>query len=147
MFVQVLRTILQIGGISLFYWMGMWIQHMFHAPIPGSMIGLFLLLFFLFTGILRVKWLQSGADLLLSWLPLLFLPSVIGVIEYLGFLKQFGLETLAVVFVSTVLVMGFSGLMAQWLAKRKEDMDEGMDKRDPVNQRHSHGVHRDETSL
>lgn len=147
MFMRIFKAILQMGVFSVFYWMGLWVQHMFRVPVPGSMIGLFLLLFCLSVGLVRVKWLQTGSDLLLSWLPLLFLPSVIGVIQYSGFLKRSGLAALAVVFISTLFVMGFSGITAQWLAKRKEDIDEGMDQRNLVHQRHAHGVHRDETSL
>jgi holin-like protein len=147
MFAQMLKTVLQIGGIYLFYETGMWIQQKFHVTIPGSMIGLFLLFICLSTGMVRVKRLQSGADALLSWLPLLFLPSVIGVIEYGGFLKQHGLQAVAVVFISTVLVMCLSGWLAQWLAMRKEGVDERVDQRGNIHRCHARGVHRDETSV
>ncbi|MBH8601813.1 CidA/LrgA family holin-like protein [Thermoactinomyces sp. CICC 23799] len=147
MFAQMLKTVLQIGGIYLFYETGVWIQQKSHVPIPGSMIGLFLLFICLSTGLVRVHWLQSGADVLLSWLPLLFLPSVIGVIEYAGFLRRHGLQAMAVVVISTVLVMCLSGWLAQWLAKRKEGVDERMDQRGHIRRCHARGVHRDETSV
>ena len=53
---------------------GEWLQHAFGLILPGNILGLFLLLALLGTGIVPPRWVESSARLLLWLLPFLFMP-------------------------------------------------------------------------
>ncbi|GAB4074632.1 CidA/LrgA family holin-like protein [Barrientosiimonas marina] len=115
---KIIRIIVQIVGLYVIYLIGQGIQHVTGLPIPGSIIGMILLFFLLLTGIIRQKRLAYGSSFLLAWLPLLFLPSAIGVIKYESFFAHKGLWLIMLVFVNTVFIMAISSLIGQRLATR-----------------------------
>ncbi len=48
---------------------GTWVQEMLNIPIPGSLIGMFLLLVLLSLKVLPVKWFDLGAETLVAIMP------------------------------------------------------------------------------
>lgn len=109
----------QISILYFFYWVGTLIQAFLHISIPGSIIGMLLLFLFLQTNIIKENWLSSGANFLLTYLALLFVPATVGLIDYLPFLKGKGSITIGIVLVSTFLVMVISSVIGHVLVKGK----------------------------
>jgi len=116
---KVFRIIVQIAGLYVLYLIGQWIQQTLGIPIPGSIIGLILLFLLLISGIIRPLWLESGASFLLAWLPLLFLPSIVGVMNDKSFFFHRGIWLVLLIAVNTVIVMALSSWVTQRLANRK----------------------------
>lgn len=75
------------------------------VPVPGSIIGLCLVLALLMGGFLRPASLRRGAHLLLSDMLLFFVPAVLAVLEHREFLGIVGLKILVVIFFGILLVM------------------------------------------
>lgn len=92
----------------------------FHLPIPGSILGMILMFLLLKLKIIRLEWVEFGANLLLAELLLFFIPSAAGVIQYTNLLYDSGIRILLVLILSMIIVMACTGLLAQALAKRKE---------------------------
>lgn len=113
-----IRIVLQIALLYLFYLAGSWIQVSFGLFIPGSIIGMLLLLGMLGLRAVKTEWVERGGGLLVRNLPLLFLPVTIGIIQYFDLFAGKGLLLLVIVFVSTVLVMLGSGFASQWVWER-----------------------------
>ncbi len=67
----------------------------------------------------KVTWIDKGANLLLSHLPLLFIPVTVGIIDFFDLFKGRGFFSVIVVIVSTILVMVTSSFVAGWIAERK----------------------------
>lgn len=88
----------------------------FHLALPGSIIGIFILFFLLQTKIVRVTWIESGANMLLANLLLFFIPSAVGIIKHEELLASDGLRILLVIILGTVIVMACTGLAAQKIA-------------------------------
>lgn len=88
----------------------------FSLPLPGSVVGIVLLFGLLQLGILRLEWIESGANLLLAELLLFFIPSAVGVVQYRSLLLSHGLAILTVVVTGSVVIMAGSGLLATQLA-------------------------------
>lgn len=123
-------TILQLGILYGIYSIGMLIQSFFDLAIPGSIIGMLLLFLLLNLKVAKEKWLSLGAQFLLSRLPLLFLPATVGVMNYFPFFKGKGLLSVAIVLVSTFLVMIISARVADFISTRsdkKKDVDRGIE--------------------
>jgi holin-like protein len=109
----------QVLILYLIYWVGTLIQGLLQTSIPGSIIGMILLFVLLQTKVLKEKWLAGGAQFLLTYLTLLFVPALVGIVNYLSFLKGNGLITVGIVLVSTLLVMLLSSKVGEKIAARK----------------------------
>ncbi|HWO96920.1 MAG TPA: CidA/LrgA family holin-like protein [Bacillus sp. (in: firmicutes)] len=114
------KIILQIGLLSIFYVIGTWIQQAFHLMIPGSLIGMFVLLGLLSVKALPLHWFELGGETLLAIMPFLLLPSTVGLMDYGAFLLQKGVNLFATTIISTFLIIVIAGHTGQYLANRKE---------------------------
>lgn len=85
-------------------------------PLPGSIVGIMLLFGLLQLNILRLEWIELGANLLLTELLLFFIPSAVGIVQYRSLLLTQGIPILIVIVASTVVIMAGSGLLAKKLA-------------------------------
>ncbi|MCI2253607.1 CidA/LrgA family holin-like protein [Domibacillus sp. PGB-M46] len=121
---KAIKVVLQIVILYVFSVLGETIHQLFHIPIPGSIIGLVLMLLCLIFNILPVKMIENGAGFLLSFLPLLFIPAMTGVINYPSLFSGSGAVLLFIVVLSTIVTMAAAGIASQLLEtranKRKE---------------------------
>lgn len=101
----VLLTCIQVFILSLI-WMAanVFVQRL-HIPVPANLVGLCLLLILVFTRIIRPNWLRLGASWLLAEMLLFFVPAAISIMKYPQLVRQFGLQIMAVIFISTVCVI------------------------------------------
>lgn len=120
---KIIKTIAQIALLCGFSIAGDWLHNLLHLPIPGSIIGMFLLLVALVVKICPLKWIETGAEFLLAYLPLMFIPAIVGVMNYTHLFAGSGVLLLFIVVVSTLIVMIAAGHTSQLLArvqKRRE---------------------------
>lgn len=111
---KIVKMLLQITVLYLFYLIGTWIQQYFHLFIPGSVLGMLLLFALLMLKVFPEKWIQTGANTLLFYLPLFFIPATVGVIEHLDLFAGKGLLLILIVVISTLFTIGVTGYVAQW---------------------------------
>lgn len=111
---------LQVLGLYGLYQIGNFIQLTLHIEIPGNIIGMILLFLLLNYNIIQPKWIERGASLLLSNLPLLFIPVTVGIMDYAYLFKGWGALSLVEAFVGTLIVMGTSAYVSQLVAKKRE---------------------------
>lgn len=105
-------TLISVAMNSLALWL--------HLPIPGSILGIAVLFTLLKTNVIKLTWIEKGANWLLAELLLFFIPAAVGVMKYIPLLEHDGVRILFVVILSTVIVMASSGLVASRIGKRKE---------------------------
>ncbi|WP_138495588.1 CidA/LrgA family protein [Paenibacillus pinistramenti] len=96
------------------------LTELLHLKIPGSILGIVLVFILLKTKVIKLEWIERGANWLLAELLLFFIPSAVGVMQYIPMLENEGLQILVVVILSTVIVMLCSGIVASRITKRKE---------------------------
>ncbi|EON73118.1 CidA/LrgA family protein [Lysinibacillus sphaericus] len=116
---RVVRIIVQIGILNIFYYMGVGIVTLLHLPLPGSVIGLLLLALSLHFKIIKVEYIQDGAGFLIGILTLFFIPATVGVIDYPELWSKTGLLIILAVIASTLVSIYITGLLSQ-LIERKE---------------------------
>ncbi|WP_140456781.1 CidA/LrgA family protein [Priestia megaterium] len=115
---KVIRIILQIAILYAFSMIGEAVHHMLHLPIPGSIIGLILMLICLMCKIVPIKAIEDGASFLLSFLPLLFIPAMAGVMNYPSLLSSSGAVLFLIIVLSTIVTMAAAGIASQLLEKK-----------------------------
>ncbi|OBA02302.1 holin [Paenibacillus polymyxa] len=115
-----IRGVLQIAVLMAFSLILNALVSWLHLPIPGSIVGMLILFVLLQTGLVRLSWIEVGANWLLAELLLFFIPSAVGVMNYWPMLEHDGMSIMLVVLLGTFLVMACTGMIASLLGKRKE---------------------------
>ena len=97
--------LLQILFILTFWLAGEAIVHASGLMIPGAIVGLFIVLTLLASKRLSIWTVRRGAQWFLGEMLLFFVPAVLAVLDHPEFLGLLGLKILAVIAVSTLIVM------------------------------------------
>ncbi|GAA0447193.1 CidA/LrgA family protein [Virgibacillus sp. Bac332] len=114
------KMILHICLLYIIFLFGNWIQNTLHLFIPGSVIGMLILFLLLITNVFRISWVDEGANYIINNLAFFFIPVTVGVINYFHLFSGKGFFLIIIVLISTIFVMGGSGVVSQWLIRRKE---------------------------
>jgi len=113
-----LKIVLQVLILCGFFMMGNWLHDYFQLPFPGSILGLVLLWAALSFKIIPLKWIESGSFFVLSYLPLYFIPPIVGAMNYGHIFIGKGLFLIFITIASTILTLVTSGWISQFLAKQ-----------------------------
>lgn len=136
---NIIRTIVQIGIIIIFYLLGEAIVKLTGLIIPGSIIGLVLLWLALFFKVFKVTYIQQGASFLLTFLTLFFIPSTVAVINYPELLTSSGALLIVAVIISTIFSLVFTGKVSQFIErKERKNEEEENDAATTANSLHHH---------
>lgn len=114
------KILVQIMFLYLLYYVGVLIQEFFRLMVPGSIIGMLLLFAMLHLKRFRKEWVKDGSLFLVKYLPLLFIPATVGVMEYLSLFTSRNVLTVIIVLFSTALVMILSAVISQKLTDKSE---------------------------
>lgn len=88
-------------------------------PIPASIYGLVLLFLLLESGILKLEQIQDVGSLLLELMPLLLVPASVSFLSAMDTIQKILLPVLIMGFIGTTAVMLATGLLSQWIIRRK----------------------------
>jgi holin-like protein len=118
---KIFITFAQILLIYLVFLAGEGITYLLKLQkLPGSIVGLVILFCLLKFRVIRLEWVEKGAKWLLAELLLFFVPPTVGIIQFPQIFGLEGLRMVAVVWISLVVVMCITGLVAELLQKRKK---------------------------
>ena len=94
-------------------------------PIPAAIYGIVLMLIALGSGILKTSMVKEVSSFLTGIMPILFVPPAVRILEYWGIVGP-NLAAIAIIAVSTTfLVFAVSGLVTQWVMKKKGGKENG----------------------
>lgn len=85
------------------------------VPIPGGVLGLILFYAALQAGLVKLKWVEDAAGLLLRHMVLLFVPLTVGLMDMGSILTHQALAITASLLVSLTAVILTTGLLGRWL--------------------------------
>jgi holin-like protein len=108
---DLLRGLAIIVAIFL---IGGWL-HAHGVPIPGGVLGLLLFYAAMLSGILKLRWVDRAAGLLLRHMVLLFVPLTVGLMDLGPVLSRQALAILASLVISFLAVLLTTGLLARWM--------------------------------
>lgn len=97
--------------------------HRLGVPMPGAVIGLLLFTISLFTGVVKLVWVERASSLLLRNMMLFFVPVVIGAVRLSSGLSGMWLPILGSILVSVIAVMLTTGFVSSAML-RDRDVDE-----------------------
>lgn len=114
-----LRVAWQVGLLTLIWQVGNLIASWSGLPIPGTVIGVVLLLVMLGLKVIRLEWVEDGAGWLQREMALFFVPAAIGAIQYKRVLATSGLRLAVIILLGTMVVMAVTGVVVEALGRRK----------------------------
>lgn len=126
--IKCIKIILQVFFLYLICLVGGLIVRITHLPLPGSIIGLILLLILLHMKIVPKSFVADGAGFLLPLLTLLFIPATVGIVNYPELLSWFGVTLLFITIVSTLFALAFTAKFAQKI--EKSELKKGEERKD-----------------
>lgn len=108
-----MKYLRQLLIILIFSFAGEVLHYLIPIQIPASIYGLVLLFIGLMAGWIRLSQVQETAKFLIEIMPMMFIPAGVGLLESWGVLKPILVPVIVIILVSTILVMGVSGLVTQ----------------------------------
>lgn len=94
------------------------LEYYIPLPVAASIYGLVLMLLALTTKLLPLEDVQDTADFLLSNIALLFIPPTVGMMNGVEIMKQMAVPLFVICIVTTLLIMGVTGLVSQAILRR-----------------------------
>lgn len=113
---KIIRIIVQVFLLYLFYFVGDYLQKLLHLPVSGSIVGLLLLFALLLLRVIPLKWIEDGATTILAYLPLFFIPATAGIVNHMDIFSGRGLLLILILIASSVLTMVAAAHSSHWLS-------------------------------
>ncbi len=114
-----MRYIKQVFIIMAVAFAGEVLNYFIPLPIPASIYGIIILFMLLETGMLKLASIRETAAFLVEIMPILFIPSAVGLIESWGIVSANLLAFLAMTIVSLLTVFAVSGRVTQAIIRRR----------------------------
>ena len=119
-----MRYVKQIGFIFGITLTGEILNQVIPLPVPAGVYGLFILLAALVSGAVKLESVEGTGNFLMDTMTMMFIPATVGIIECIDQVKAVLIPFLVIIGVSTLLVMGVTGRMAQWVMRKQEEKEE-----------------------
>lgn len=118
---KLFREVFIIFGIS---YLGDCLQKIMDLPLPGSLIGMIILLCCLQVRLIKLHQIETVSDFLLGHLPFFFIPAGVSLLSYLGMIQNIWISLIVICILTTIITMGVSGKVVEWCMNRKENVHE-----------------------
>lgn len=103
----------QFSIILSIYFLGELIQKALGLPVPGNVMGMLILFFSLYTGVIKLNMIDKVSDFLLENMAFFFLPAGASLITCFALLEGKMTDILAVSLISTFIIMAVTGLTVE----------------------------------
>lgn len=101
-------------------------EYLIPLPVAGSVYGLVLMLIGLMTHIIPLQKVEGVADFLVENMSIVFIPPTVGIMASIEELRQMLIPLIVISLVSTVLIMGITGRVTQFIIRhtKRKSADE-----------------------
>lgn len=110
-----MKFLRQFAIILVICFLGEALHRVLNLPIPGSVVGMILLLLGLMTGVIKLKHIEETSEFLLDHLAFFFVPAGVGIISSLDVMKGNWVPIFVIIVISTIVVMVTTGITVQLL--------------------------------
>lgn len=108
-----MRYIRQVLIIIIISFIGELLNYYIPLPVPANIYGMVILFILLCLRIVKIEHIKETGDFLLDIMPMLFIPSAVGIMSTFDMLSSIWLEIIIITIVTTTLVMGITGIVTQ----------------------------------
>lgn len=112
-----MKYIRQFGLILAVTFLGELLKMILPFKIPSSIYGLVLMFLALQFKVIQLEQVKEAAKYLIEIMPLMFIPAGVGLMNAWGVLKPICIPVIVITIVSTIVVMGISGRVTQFVIR------------------------------
>ncbi len=112
-----MKYIRQFGLILAVTFLGELLKMILPFKIPSSIYGLVLMFLALQFKVIQLEQVKEAAKYLIEIMPLMFIPAGVGLMNAWGVLKPICIPVIVITIVSTIVVMGISGKVTQFVIR------------------------------
>lgn len=112
-----MKYIRQVGLILAVTFLGELLKMILPFKIPSSIYGLVLMFLALQFKVIPLEQVKEAAKYLIEIMPLMFIPAGVGLMNAWGVLKPICIPVIVITIVSTIVVMGISGKVTQFVIR------------------------------
>lgn len=112
-----MKYIRQFGLILAVTFLGELLKMILPFKIPSSIYGLVLMFLALQFKVIQLEQVKEAAKYLIEIMPLMFIPAGVGLMNAWGVLKPICIPVIVITIVSTIVVMGTSGRVTQFVIR------------------------------
>ncbi|MCI5920191.1 MAG: CidA/LrgA family protein [Roseburia sp.] len=112
-----MKYIRQFGLILAVTFLGEILKMILPFKIPSSIYGLVLMFLALQFKVIQLEQVKEAAKYLIEIMPLMFIPAGVGLMNAWGVLKPICIPVIVITIVSTIVVMGISGRVTQFVIR------------------------------
>jgi holin-like protein len=114
---KLLRELLIILAI---YFVGEVLVELTNITVPGSIIGMILLLILLCTKVVKLEMVDTVAKFFLEHLAFFFIPAGVGLLTSLSVIKDSWIRLVIVCILTTIITIGATALVVDFMTKEKD---------------------------
>ncbi|MBC7088586.1 MAG: CidA/LrgA family protein [Tissierellales bacterium] len=115
-----MKGLKQLGIILTILWVSTILTNNFIVKLPPTIVGMFILFMMLKLNLLKLSHVDDISQTLFEYLPFMFLPIGVGVINVLDVLREDLLPILIIVIITLIIVIVTTGLTIQFLINIKK---------------------------
>ncbi len=112
-----MKYIRQFGLILAVTFLGELLKMILPFKIPSSIYGLVLMFLALQFKVIQLEQVKEAAKYLIEIMPLMFIPAGVGLMNAWGVLKPICIPVIVITIISTIVVMGISGKVTQFVIR------------------------------
>ena len=115
-----MKYLKQFGIILVVSFIGELLAYFIPAPIPAGIYGIVIMFLCLVFKIIPLCAVKDGAHFLIDIMPVMFISPAVGIMEVAGIIKNSWIPYISIIVITTVLVMGVSGKVAELIIRVKQ---------------------------
>jgi holin-like protein len=101
-------------------YVGILIPAFFHFPLPGAIVGMFILFLLLVLKCVKIRQIEKVSDFILNNMILIFLPPAVKLVNYLSLLHEYFFRAIILILLTTIITMVVTGKTVNFLIEKKE---------------------------
>lgn len=113
-----MKYVRQFLIILFISFLGELLKYIIPLSVPASIYGMVLMFLALEFKILKVSDVKETSTFLIEIMPLMFVPAGVGLLDSWEALQPIWVQVIIITLISTVVVMGVSGSVTQWVIRR-----------------------------
>ena len=100
------------------------LKYLLPLPVPASIYGMVLMFLALLTGVIKLEHVRETGKFLIEIMPLMLVPAGVGLLDSWGALRPIWIQVVVITLISTVIVMGVSGSITQFVIRKGKKKEE-----------------------
>lgn len=101
---KMLQIIIQMISLFLIYEICAYVVDFFDFPLPATIVSMLVLFGLLVSKMIKESYINQAADLLLKYMPIMFVPAGVDILNYVDIIKNEAIKLVFILVFTTILV-------------------------------------------